>query len=101
MAENLPYEFTPSDEEEQRAKKTGAVGDGNAAVDASERIATEALGTTGIHHPSVNTDMGILESIGALESTAETLEEAQANAAEQQAGADQTDDVLDEISALP
>ena len=100
MATTLPYELDESNEEEEQEKEARAIGDGNAAVDASERTGFDSLATTGIHHPSVNTDMGVPEAIADIESTSEPMEEAQADGITQQGDPDEPVDFLAEINAL-
>ena len=62
MATNLPHDPGKSNEQELHGERAGAIGDGNAAVDASERAGVESLATTGIHQPSVNINMANLDN---------------------------------------
>ena len=100
MADTLPYELSNSNDEEEELKRVRAVADNNAAVDTSDRAGFESLATTGIHHPSVNTDMGILEAIADIGSTSDLVDDAQVNGITDETDAVQDADYLAEISAL-
>ena len=99
MADTLPYELARSREEEEQATSAPAIGEGNAAsnatVDATERAEFDALATTGFHHQSDDTDMGILEAISEIGAMTGLTDDAQSGGT-----AEQTGDFLTDLNAL-